>query len=461
MKRILPKKARRLLRGGLLLAAIYLLGCLLVPPAVGTQRKSAARVSRPAPTAESVCLIDSNEDALAWRLRLIRSAQEQILLSTFDFRADSSGSDVLAALLDAADRGVEVRLLVDGMNAQLHLQGSAAFQALAARENAQVKFYNPLRLTGLWRANYRCHDKYLIIDGGAYLIGGRNTSDLFLGPGGRARQNMDRDVLVHSGPGGSVETLLEYFDDIWALDTNRAFRPRAEKKRVREAAAALQERWAALRDAAAVPIDWEAETLPAEGVSVLHGDCRARNKEPALLNTLGDLMAQGRESIVLQTPYIICNRAMYDTLEKAAGTAALQILTNAPQSGANPWGCADYLNHKGRILATGAAVCEWSGQRSMHTKTILVDARTCLIGSFNWDMRSAYLDTEMMLLVDSPALNAALRADTEVLLRQGRTLTPAGAILPGADYFPPEEPLLKKLLQPVLRAVICPFRYLL
>ncbi len=65
------------------------------------------------------------------------------------------------------------------------------------------------------------------------------------------------------------------------------------------------------------------------------------------------------------------------------------------------------------------------------------------------------------LLVDSPALNAALRADTEALLRQGRTLTPAGAILPGADYFPPEEPLLKKLLQPVLRAVICPFRYLL
>ena len=194
---------------------------------------------------------------------------------------------------------------------------------------------------------------------------------------------------------------------------------------------------------------------------MLHGDCRARNKEPALLNTLGDLMAQGRESIVLQTPYIICNRAMYDTLEKAAGTAALQILTNAPQSGANPWGCADYLNHKGRILTTGAAVCEWSGQRSMHTKTILVDARTCLIGSFNWDMRSAYLDTEMMLLVDSPTLNAALRADTEALLRQGRTLTPAGAILPGADYFPPEEPLLKKLLQPVLRAVIYPFRYLL
>lgn len=65
------------------------------------------------------------------------------------------------------------------------------------------------------------------------------------------------------------------------------------------------------------------------------------------MNTLTALMQSGRESVVLQTPYIICNRAMYDALETAAGgTAQVRILTNAPQSGANPWGCADYLNQK-------------------------------------------------------------------------------------------------------------------
>lgn len=466
MKKLLPKKYRRLIWAGLLVCLIlYVLGSLLVPPLAGTQRKSDRQIKLPVPAAERVCLVDGNEEALLWRLRLIHSAQSEIVLSTFDFRVDESGSDVVAALLDAAERGVQVRLLVDGMNAQLHLQGSAAFQALAAHENAAVRFYNPLRLTRLWTANYRCHDKYLIIDRGAYLMGGRNTSDLFLGSGGTTRQNMDRDVVVHGGGSGrgSAAALLDYFEDIWALDTNRSFWVNGEKGTVQRAAAALGERWAAITGAGRVtPIDWDAETIQANGVTVLHGDCAARNKEPMLLNTLTALMQGGRERIVVQTPYIICNRAMYDALQKAAtGAAQVQIITNAPQSGANPWGCADYLNQKKTILSTGVSVCEWHGERSMHTKTILIDGRFSIIGSFNWDMRSAYLDTELMLLVDCPELNATLRAEADEMVRQGKLLLPDGAAVEGAAYTAPEMPPYKKLLQPVLRVVIRPFRYVL
>ena len=465
MKKLLPKKYRRLLWAGLLACLIlYVLGSLLAPPLAGTQRKSDRQITWSVPAVERVCLVDGNEEALLWRLRLIRSAQSEIVLSTFDFRADESGSDVVAALLDAAERGVQVRLLADGMNAQLHLQGSAAFQALAAHENAEVRFYNPLRLTRLWTANYRCHDKYLIIDRSAYLMGGRNTSDLFLGSGGTTRQNMDRDVVVCGGGSrrGSVTALLDYFEDIWEVDTNREFRANGKKETVQRAAAALGERWAAITGAGRVtPIDWDAETVQANGVTVLHGDCAAWNKEPVLLNTLTALMQGGRERIVVQTPYIICNRAMYDALEKTAGAAQVQIITNAPQSGANPWGCADYLNQRKTILSTGASVCEWHGERSMHTKTILIDDRFSIIGSFNWDMRSAYLDTELMLLVDCPELNAALRAEADEMVRQGKLLLPDGTAVEGAAYTAPEMPPYKKLLQPVLRVVIRPFRYVL
>lgn len=117
MKKLLPKKYRRLLWAGLLACLIlYVLGSLLVPPLMGTQRKSNRQIKLPAPAVERVCLVDGNEEALRWRLRLIRSAQSEIVLSTFDFCADESGSDVVAALLDAAERGVQVRLLVDGMD---------------------------------------------------------------------------------------------------------------------------------------------------------------------------------------------------------------------------------------------------------------------------------------------------------------------------------------------------------
>ncbi len=465
MKNASQKKRRPLPRAAILCFVGYLLGCLIVPPLTGTQKKSPEPMTLPPPAAERVCLVNRNEDALLWRLRLIRSAESEILLSTFDFCADNSGSDVMAALLDAAERGVQVRLLVDGINALLHLRGSEVFQALAAHENVAVRFYNPPRLTRLWTANYRCHDKYLIIDRSAYLIGGRNTNDLFLGSGGKARQNKDCDVVVYGGGAekGSVCTLLDYFGDIWSLKTNREFHPNGRKKRVQTAAAALSQRWEALYDPKQLPpIDWDGETIPADGVTVLHGDCSAWNKEPALLNALTALMQTGEENVLIQTPYIICNRTMYDALKAAAGgKARVQVLTNAPQSGANPWGCADYLNQKSIILSTGVSVCEWNGEHSMHTKTILIDDRVSIIGSFNWDMRSVYLDTEMMLLVDCPQLNAALRQETGEMLRQGKIVQPDGSSAVGAEYTAPAVPLFKKVLQAVLRVVIRPFRYVL
>ena len=70
-----------------------------------------------------------------WRLRMIGAAKKSIVLATFDLRADESGTDLLAALDQAAKRGVEIKLLIDGIYQQLFLNGSKDFQALAAREN--------------------------------------------------------------------------------------------------------------------------------------------------------------------------------------------------------------------------------------------------------------------------------------------------------------------------------------
>lgn len=72
---------------------------------------------------------------------------------------------------------------------------------------------------------------------------------------------------------------------------------------------------------------------------------------------------------------------MYNALKKVTDNVQVQVITNAPQSGANPWGCADYLNHRDDILETGVDICEWNGSFSMHTKTILIDDRISIIGS--------------------------------------------------------------------------------
>ena len=85
-------------------------------------------------TGERARIISDNGEALAERIRLISQAEEEIILSTFDFNADDSGKMLLAALLSASQRGVHVSLLVDGLAYATGILGNPWFQALTREE---------------------------------------------------------------------------------------------------------------------------------------------------------------------------------------------------------------------------------------------------------------------------------------------------------------------------------------
>ena len=155
---------------------------------------------------ERICCIDDNEEALLWRLRMIGTAKKNIVLSTFDLRADENGTKLLAALNHAASKGVKIRMLIDGIYQQLFLADSSDFQALASSESVEVGVYNPVAPANLFKVNYRMHDKYLIIDEKMYLLGGRNSNDIFLGDHTKGI-NEDRDILVYDTSDGRAESL--------------------------------------------------------------------------------------------------------------------------------------------------------------------------------------------------------------------------------------------------------------
>ena len=96
------------------------------------------------PGGEWIRCIDDNEEALLWRLRMIGNAKKSIVLSTFDLRPDDSGTKIIAALYTAAERGVQVQILIDGIYQKLFLEKSPVFQALAAHQNIEVGIYNPV-----------------------------------------------------------------------------------------------------------------------------------------------------------------------------------------------------------------------------------------------------------------------------------------------------------------------------
>ena len=433
---------------------LFLLASALVPPLFQAEAEASEIPSGFA--GERVASVDSNKDAMLWRLRLIRSAEKSLILSTFDLRPDETGLDILAALQEAADRGVQIRLLADGICGAMYLRGSKEFGALAAMPNVEARFYNPVNLLTPWTLNYRMHDKYLIADDHAYLLGGRNTYDLFLRED-LDRYNIDRDVLVYTETGGSLSVLTDYFSGIWAISQAAAPRGTEEARQaLRQRAGSLEERYPGI----AAPVDWIGETLPAEQVTLLTNPPHPGNKEPTLWSALCLLMQQGQE-VRIQTPYIICGSAMYRDLEEVASrTASLQIMTNAPEGGANPFGCADFLNQKHRLLNLGAQTLEWLGGQSLHAKTVLIDENLSIIGSFNLDMRSTYLDTELMVVIDCPQLNRLLRESFEEMAAQSRISDAQGEHLSESCEVPAMPPL-KHLLYGLLRILLLPIRHLL
>lgn len=412
--------------------------------------------------AERILCLDDNKDALLWRLKVIEEAQDEIIFSTFDFRDDNSGRDIMAALYHASGRNVQVKILVDGINGFLYLKNNPHFRALVAQPNVEAKFYNPVNLLTPWTLNYRMHDKYLIADDMVYILGGRNTNDLFLGDY-TEKQNIDRDILVYEAEykdGNTLPQLKEYFHSIWELSCNRELNYR-KNKRVLKAAKELEEHYEALTAKEYGKTDWMQETMEVEKIRLYTNPIEAENKEPQLWYRLQQLMMDGKE-VTIQTPYIICSQDMYDGLSLLAGDGRqVRIMINAIESGANPFGCIDYVNQKEKILDTGVEMYECIAEHSLHTKTILVDDRTSIVGSYNLDMRSTYLDTEMMLVIESPALNQSLREQTEELTAKAVHVLPDGSRTCGEDYPDIKLSSGKKFFYQILKVVIRPFRHLL
>lgn len=426
---------------------------------------AAAEYTSDTPGGEQVRYLPDNQEALELRLAMAKAAQEEIILSTFDFDADEPGLQLLSALLEAADRGVTVKVLVDGVSGWLDVYASPWFQALAAHPNAEIKIYNPVSSLLPWKDMYRLHDKYFIVDQQMYLLGGRNSTDLFLGSG-YPGQNMDSEVFVRRTEprsGDSTEQLLDYFEEIWGLE--------ACKEVVCTDPAAAENKGQALREIyAGLPQQFpkafepdyleKVETVEASKITLLSNPVEPENKAPELWCAMTELMKQG-DDILVYTPYVILSDEMREDLAAvAADSSSFTLVLNDVTSGANPFGCVDYLNQKEEILATGVTVGEYLGEQSLHTKNVLIDDRLCLVGSFNFDMRSAYLDTELMLVIDSPELNAQLRQSAQDNLDRCRLVSQSGEIL-GENYVPRDLTGGKKALYGLLRQLVKPFRCLL
>jgi cardiolipin synthase C len=394
-------------------------------------------------------LLPLGSHALDARLALVASAERSLDAQYYHVHHDAAGLHFLRALRDAAARGVRVRLLVDDLQSG-GLYG--ALQELAAHPGVHVRIFNPLparhgqplarmvkSFSELGRVNHRMHNKLLLADGHFALYGGRNIADEYYMRHDGANF-IDLDVL---SAGAVVPELAASFDEYWnsvhVWPLERVLR-RGERREDRAALqAAFAQRVRSLpalqRPDSRDPLEQltlsreiEARTLVLNpGRGVVHADSPTKVDEPVLLNQPTramrgklDVIAGARSEVVIVSPYFIPGDVGMAMMQNAArGNVRGIVVTNSLGSTDEPVVHRAYSAFRPQMLALGMQIFELGPtlpQRSgrfgdfgrsisrLHAKAALVDRQYVLVGSVNMDGRSALLNTELGVVIDSPVL---------------------------------------------------------
>ncbi|MDX1570721.1 MAG: phospholipase D family protein [Xanthomonadales bacterium] len=420
-----------------------------------------------------VALLEHGGDALLARLHAIRTARRSIELQTFIFVADDAGNLLLTELLEAARRGVKVRILID----QLYAFEDADFLAgvATAHQNLEIKVYNPTFGKGetslfdfagslvccFQEFNHRMHNKVFVVDDRIGITGGRNVQNRYYGWDPQFNY-LDRDVLVL---GEVARTIRESFDEYWVhprtvhaeylLDVAEqilngvAQAPQLSMQQLphARAMAAAAGSQAALADRL-LPL-----LVPVHAVEYFADppdklfDKNAREVRDITLR-LRELIATARHSVIMQTPYLVFTRRatrLFARLRREHPDIQLLISTNSLAStDAYPVYAVSRKRRKPLLKSLGFHIYElkphpadlsyWfppgegraapgdpsmlnsfpletSAERaSLHGKTLVIDGLITVIGSHNFDPRSEDYNTESgLIIVDREIADVASR----------------------------------------------------
>jgi phosphatidylserine/phosphatidylglycerophosphate/cardiolipin synthase-like enzyme len=302
------------------------------------------------------------------------------------------------------------------------MEDDPIYYALGSHPNIEIRYYNMFSFLRPWTGNGRMHDKYILVDNELLLLGGRNISNYFIGEYNTSVLSYDRDILVYNTAAGTdaekesvITEVWDYFKTIWDCEySERVFDSIAKKdeKSVATAYDALEELYQSIKTERAnlfLPIDYTKITVPTNKITLVSNPIHIMSKQPYVWYELSELMKHATGRVYIQTPYTVLNRDMYQGLtEIQTKVPDVKILLNSRAVGDNFVASSDYTMNRKKILKTGVKIYEFQGQYSMHDKSILIDDDISVIGSYNLDMRSTYLDTEVMLVVNGKEFNRLL-----------------------------------------------------
>ncbi len=415
----------------------------LAPARTGTLADIAARIrAANGPERSGFHLLDGSHESLAWRLALIDSAVSSIDIMTYLWYPDASGRLVLERAVLAARRGVHVRLVVDDL---MTVGQEQLLADLERQPNIELRLFNPWKkrdvvsrggemIAEMERLNTRMHDKLLIADGRAAILGGRNIGDHYFGLNKNYNFH-DLDVIAF---GEIAEESNGMFDEFWnsewvASAANLTTEPDPERAAASWTKLQQKNRGAeALSSFPIEPKDWtqdfadlEPLLLPGTG-DLVYDQVSAEGVTQGMLGQMFAIFDKAEEELLITNAYIIPGErgmAFFRALNERG--VDVRILTNSLASHDVPAVNSHYEPWRDEILETGTKLYELRADAAiqsivdvppvaakfvgLHTKASVSDGRHVFIGSMNLDPRSAAINTEMGAVIDSPGLGQELR----------------------------------------------------
>ncbi len=354
-------------------------------------------------------VLDDDRDAAQARVDLIQQARTEIDAVYFLAHNDRITITALALLRDAKRRGVgNVRLIVDA-NFQ-HIP--RAVLAHLRDEGVEVRVYHELTFRHPSWLFHRMHEKFVVVDGARYIAGGRNLAEEYFGL--RKRNFVDRDVYVDGPSAGEAE---RHFEELWTSGDVSDLRVRVSAGEKVNASRILDEAASGKALGGLVALNtgrnWSEGQKDAQSVRFLH-DPLGTDDGPRVADQLADVIAGAKSEIVIESPYLVPSGSMLTLLEKKlAEGVRVRIVTNSLRScdGALPF--AGYIKYRHRMVRDGIDLREYRGPDTLHAKTLVIDGRTVLVGSYNIDPRSQNLNTEVMCVAEDETIARALLASID------------------------------------------------
>ena len=200
-------------------------------------------------------------------------------------------------------------------------------------------------------------------------------------------------------------------------------------------------------------------TCETNKVTLLSNPTGIYGKKPVLFYELSELMKQAKERVIIHTPYVVLNGYMKRELTEIAGQVPdSRMVINSVENGDNFMASSDYLYRKNEVFNTGVQILEYDGGVSYHGKSVVIDEDMSIIGSYNMDLRSTYVDTELMLAVQSRELTEELTGYMEEMEKDCRTVTGPDTYEVPEHIQVEEIPFWKKAAMRVVGLIMQPFR---